>query len=75
MVLTGRGRGRGSYQSDAPRGRFNSRSYGRGNGQDGGDRDYNKPRGNGYYRPNPRQERGYSGHQMPRNGQNLAESS
>lgn len=70
-----RGRGRGSYQSDAPRGRFNSRSYGRGNGQDGGDREYNKPRGNGYYRPNPRQERGYSGHQMPRNGRNLAESS
>jgi hypothetical protein len=70
-----RGRGRGSYQSDAPRGRFNSRSYGRGNGQDGGDREYNKPRGNGYYRPSQRQERGYSGHHIPRNGQNQAESS
>ncbi|KAK2400214.1 nuclear transport factor [Trifolium repens] len=70
-----RGRGRGSYHSDAPRGRFNSRSYGRGNGQDGGDREYNKPRGNGYYRPSQRQERGYSGHHIPRNGQNQAESS
>ncbi|XP_014514711.1 putative G3BP-like protein [Vigna radiata var. radiata] len=70
-----RGRGRGSYQSDAPRGRFNSRSFGRGNGQDGGDREYSKSKGNGFYRPNPRQERGNSGHhQVPRNGQNLAES-
>ncbi|CAL5208103.1 unnamed protein product [Lathyrus oleraceus] len=70
-----RGRGRGSYHSEAPRGRFNSRNYGRGNGQDGGDREYNKPRGNGFYRPNPRQERGYSAHHVPRNGQNLADSS
>ncbi|XP_017415645.1 nuclear transport factor 2 isoform X1 [Vigna angularis] len=70
-----RGRGRGSYQSDAPRGRFNSRSFGRGNGQDGGDREYSKSKGNGFYRPNPRQERGNSGHHhVPRNGQNLAES-
>ncbi|XP_054805942.1 nuclear transport factor 2-like isoform X1 [Prosopis cineraria] len=70
-----RGRGRGGYQSEAPRGRFGSRGFGRGNGQDGGDRDYNKPsRGNGFYRPSSRQERGYSGHQVPRNGQNLAES-
>ncbi|RZB42930.1 putative G3BP-like protein isoform C [Glycine soja] len=70
-----RGRGRGSYQSDAPRGRFNSRNFGRGNGQDGGDRDYNKSKGNGFYRPSPHQERGHSGHhQVPRNGQNLAES-
>ncbi|QCE05787.1 putative G3BP-like protein isoform X2 [Vigna unguiculata] len=70
-----RGRGRGSYQSDTPRGRFNSRSFGRGNGQDGGDREYSKSKGNGFYRPNPRQERGNSGHhQAPRNGQNLAES-
>ncbi|XP_061338222.1 nuclear transport factor 2-like [Gastrolobium bilobum] len=70
-----RGRGRGSYQSEAPRGRFSSRSFGRGSGHDGGDREYNKPRGNGFYRPSPRQERGYSGHQVQRNGQNLAESS
>nr|AFK34536.1 unknown [Lotus japonicus] len=69
-----RGRGRGGYQSEAPRGRFGSRSYGRGSGQDGGDREYTKSRGNGFYRPSPRQERGYSGHQVPRNGQNLAES-
>ncbi|XP_020206722.1 putative G3BP-like protein [Cajanus cajan] len=70
-----RGRGRGSYQSDAPRGRFNSRSFGRGSGQDGGDREYNKSKGNGFYRPTPRQERANSGHhQIPRNGQNLTES-
>ncbi|RDX68843.1 nxt3, partial [Mucuna pruriens] len=70
-----RGRGRGSYQSDAARGRFNSRSFGRGIGQDGGDREYNKSKGNGFYRPSLRQERGNSGyHQVPRNGQNLSES-
>ncbi|KAG4997260.1 hypothetical protein JHK84_028283 [Glycine max] len=70
-----RGRGRGSYQSDAPRGRFNPRNFGRGHGQDGSDREYNKLKGNGFYRPSPRQERGNSGHhQVPRNGQNLAES-
>ncbi|KAH9764057.1 hypothetical protein KPL70_001392 [Citrus sinensis] len=57
---TGRGRGRGSYLTDAPRGRFGSRSYGRGGGYDGGDRDYNRPRGNGFYRPSPRQDRGHS---------------
>ncbi|KAF7837416.1 putative G3BP-like protein [Senna tora] len=69
-----RGRGRGGYQSEAPRGRFGSRSYGRGSGQDGGEREYNKPRGNGFYRPTSRHDRGFSGHQVPRNGQNLAES-
>ncbi|NP_001242133.1 Nuclear transport factor 2-like [Glycine max] len=70
-----RGRGRGSYQSDAPRGRFNPRNFGRGHGQDGSDREYDKLKGNGFYRPSPRQERGNSGHhQVPRNGQNLAES-
>ncbi|XP_027365654.1 putative G3BP-like protein isoform X2 [Abrus precatorius] len=69
-----RGRGRTSYQTEAPRGRFGSRSFGRGIGQDGGERDYNKPKGNGFYRPNTRQERGYSAHQVPRNGQNFAES-
>ncbi|KAI4345895.1 hypothetical protein L6164_012981 [Bauhinia variegata] len=66
-----RGRGRGGYQTDAPRGRFNSRSFGRASGQDGGEREYNnKPRGNGFYRPSARQERGFSGHQTSRNGQN-----
>ncbi|KAI9195753.1 hypothetical protein LWI28_017747 [Acer negundo] len=68
-----RGRGRGSYQMDAPRGRFGSRSYGRGGAYDGGDRDYNRPRGNGFYRPGLRQDRGFSGHQVSRSGQNLSE--
>ncbi|KDO60354.1 hypothetical protein CISIN_1g0010602mg, partial [Citrus sinensis] len=42
-----RGRGRGSYQTDAPRGRFGGRGLGRGSAQDGGD--YNRSRGNGFY--------------------------
>ncbi|KAI4301032.1 hypothetical protein L6164_034351 [Bauhinia variegata] len=41
-----RGRGRSSYHVDAPRGRFGSRSLGRGSNQEGGD--YNRFRGNGY---------------------------
>lgn len=65
----GRGRGRGGYPTDAPRGGFSSRSSGRGGSYDGGDRDYNRPKGNGYYRPGPRQDRGFSGHQVSRNGQ------
>ncbi|XP_050239232.1 nuclear transport factor 2-like isoform X1 [Quercus robur] len=68
-----RGRGRGIYQSDAPRGRFGSRSYGRGSGYDVGDRDYNRPRGNGFYRPGPRPDRGFSGHQVSRSGHNPSE--
>lgn len=51
----GRGRGHSSYQTDAPRGRFGARSYACGSGYDGGDRDYNRSRGNGIYRPSPRQ--------------------
>ncbi|CAN1144873.1 Nuclear transport factor 2 [Linum perenne] len=52
----GRGRGRGSYyQVDAPRGRFGSRSFGRGGSYDG---EYNRGRGNGYYRPIHRQDMG-----------------
>ena len=44
---SGRGRGgRGSYQSDAPRGRFGSRGVGRGSSQDGSD--YGRLRGNGF---------------------------
>ncbi|KAF3457829.1 hypothetical protein FNV43_RR02489 [Rhamnella rubrinervis] len=58
---TVRGRGRGSYQSEAPRGRFGSRSFGRGGGHDGSDRDYNRLRGNGFYRPSIRQDRGNAG--------------
>ncbi|GMP90563.1 hypothetical protein CsSME_00041630 [Camellia sinensis var. sinensis] len=41
-----RGRGRASYQSEAPRGRFGGRSFGRGGNQDGGD--FNKFGGNGF---------------------------
>ncbi|KAL6968142.1 hypothetical protein U1Q18_033945 [Sarracenia purpurea var. burkii] len=41
-----RGRGRGSYQSEAPRGRFGGRGFARGGNQDGGD--FNKSRGNGF---------------------------
>lgn len=75
LLWTGRGRGRVSYQAEAPRGRFGSRSFGRGSGYDGVDRDYNKPRGNGFYRPGLRQERGgLPGHQISRSGQNPQES-
>ncbi|XP_031251310.1 nuclear transport factor 2-like isoform X1 [Pistacia vera] len=68
-----RGRGRGSYSTDAARGRFGSRSYGRGVGYDGVDREYNRPRGNGFYRPGSRQDRGFSGHQVLRSGHNLSD--
>ncbi|XP_009357968.2 nuclear transport factor 2 [Pyrus x bretschneideri] len=68
-----RGRERGSYQAEAPRGRFGSRSFVRGGGYDGGDQDYSRPRGNGYYRPSPRQDRGNSGYQSSRSGQNSSE--
>ncbi|KAH7521997.1 hypothetical protein FEM48_Zijuj07G0091100 [Ziziphus jujuba var. spinosa] len=68
-----RGRGRASYQSEAPRGRFGSRSFGRGIGHDGGDRDYNRIRGNGFYRPSLRQDRGNSGYQASRSGTNPSE--
>ncbi|XP_058001197.1 nuclear transport factor 2 isoform X2 [Hevea brasiliensis] len=69
----GRGRGRGNYPTDAPGGRFGGRSFGRGGGYDVGDRDYNRSRGNGYYRPSPRQDRGFTGNQLLRNGQNQSE--
>ncbi|KAM7466362.1 hypothetical protein LguiB_013924 [Lonicera macranthoides] len=54
----GRGRGRGGYQMEAHRGRFSARNFGsRGNGQqDTGDRDYNRPRANGFYRQVARQD-------------------
>ncbi|KAE9589929.1 putative RNA recognition motif domain, NTF2-like domain-containing protein [Lupinus albus] len=42
----GRGRGRSSYQGDAPRGRFGGRGSGRGSYQDASD--FNRPRGDGY---------------------------
>ncbi|EOY06192.1 hypothetical protein QUC31_016403 [Theobroma cacao] len=69
MFWTGRGRGRGSYQTDAPRGRFGARSYGRGGAYDGSERDYSRSRGNGFYRPTSRQDRGLSGQQVSRIGQ------
>lgn len=43
----GRGRGRGSYQTEAPKGRFGGRSLGRGSNQDSGE--YNRLRGNDFY--------------------------
>ncbi|EEF34021.1 Ras-GTPase-activating protein-binding protein, putative [Ricinus communis] len=66
----GRGRGRGSYPMDALRGRFGGRGFARVGVYDGGDRDYNRSRGNGYYRPSPRQDRGFTGYQVSRTGQN-----
>ncbi|XP_010940714.1 nuclear transport factor 2 [Elaeis guineensis] len=65
-----RGRGRGGYQSDAPRGRFGGRSFGRNGGADSNDRDYSgRPRGNGFHQRGPRQGRGILGSQVTRNGQ------
>ncbi|XP_057957277.1 nuclear transport factor 2-like isoform X2 [Malania oleifera] len=69
-----RGRGRGSYQSEASRSRYGSRSFGRVNIQDGGDRDYNGPRGNGFYRQSSRHG-GFSGNQASRNGHSPSDSS
>ncbi|XWS31367.1 hypothetical protein CRYUN_Cryun23aG0070200 [Craigia yunnanensis] len=43
---SGRGRGGGSYQPEASRGRFGSRNLGRGNNQESGDY---RSRGNGFY--------------------------
>ncbi|KAK6914156.1 RNA recognition motif domain [Dillenia turbinata] len=71
----GSGRGRGGYQSEAPRGRFGLRTSGRGSGQDGGGRDFYRPRGNGYHRPTARQDGGHSGFQESRNGQSPVDSS
>lgn len=63
-----RGRGRGGYQSEAPRGRYGGRGYGRSSGQES-DRDYNsRSRANGVQRV-PRQERGILGNHVSRNGQ------
>ncbi|KAF8388288.1 hypothetical protein HHK36_026954 [Tetracentron sinense] len=69
-----RGRGRGSYQTEAPRGRFGARSFDRGSSQDGGDRDYHRPRGNGFHQQGSRQDRGILGNQVSRNGQNPSEA-
>ncbi|GAA0165808.1 RNA metabolism protein [Lithospermum erythrorhizon] len=67
----GRGRGRGGYPFEGMRGRFGGRSFGRVTGQDSGDRDYNRARGNGLYRQATRHERPYVGNpQGSRDGQN-----
>ncbi|OAY67328.1 putative G3BP-like protein [Ananas comosus] len=59
-----RGRGRGGYQSEAPRGRFGGRSFAR------AVPDYNsRPRGNGFHPRAPRQDRGILGSQGGRDGQ------
>ncbi|XP_021721545.1 putative G3BP-like protein [Chenopodium quinoa] len=58
-----RGRGRATYQPDSSRGRFGGRNYSRGGGQVGGEREFNRPRGNGYYRQTSRQDKGYSTNQ------------
>ncbi|KAI6693701.1 hypothetical protein NL676_021411 [Syzygium grande] len=68
-----RGRGRGSYQTEVSRGRFGGRNFSRGSGQNGVDREYNKPRGNGFYKPSSRQDRGVLGQQNLRNEQSLQE--
>lgn len=67
-IWTGRGRGRVSYQAEAPRGRFSSQSFGRGS-----DQDYNRLRGNGFYRPGFRHDREFSGPQVSGGGQSPPE--
>lgn len=66
-----RGRGRGGYQSDVPRGRFGGRTFARVGGgiQHNNDRDYNnRSRGNGYpQRGGAFQERGILGSQYESN--------
>lgn len=75
LFLTGgRGRGRISYPMEGGRGRFGGRNFGRGNGLDTNDREYNRPRGNGFYRQGPRPERVFSNSlQGSRNGHNSSE--
>lgn len=77
FFLAGRGRGRGSYQSEAPRARFGSRNFGRGSAvaHEGGEREYNRSGANGFYRSNNRQEQGSSSGQpvSSRSGQNPQE--
>nr|GMD75441.1 putative G3BP-like protein isoform X1 [Ipomoea batatas] len=72
-LYRGRGRGRGkvNYQMDGRGLRFGGRGFVRGNGQDGGDRDYrSSSRGNGFYRQAPR----LSGSQYgSRNGHSVSE--
>nr|XP_010920289.1 putative G3BP-like protein [Elaeis guineensis] len=69
-----RGRGRGGYQSEFPRGHFGGRTYSRGSGHDNSDRDYNnRPMLNGYVQRGPHQEKGILGNHASRNGSNPSE--
>ncbi|KGN56809.1 nuclear transport factor 2 [Cucumis sativus] len=71
-----RGRGRGSYHTESSKGHYSSRSYSYGMGvRDGSDREYIRPRGNGFYRPTTRQEKGNLSHQVTRNGETPSELS
>ncbi|XP_022157971.1 putative G3BP-like protein [Momordica charantia] len=69
-----RGRGRGSYHTESSRGHFSSRNYSMGV-REGSDREFIRPRGNGFYRPTTRQEKGNLNLQLSRNGESLSESS
>lgn len=76
IPIRGRGRGRGriSYPMEGVRGRFGGRNFGRGNGLETNEREYNRPRGNGFYRQGPRPERVFSNNQQgSRNGHNSSE--
>ncbi|KAK8661621.1 hypothetical protein V6N13_091219 [Hibiscus sabdariffa] len=55
--------------TDAPRGRFGAQSYGRGGANDRSERYYSRLRGNGFYRPTTRRDRGLSGQQVSKIGQ------
>ncbi|XP_023539749.1 putative G3BP-like protein isoform X1 [Cucurbita pepo subsp. pepo] len=69
------GRGRGSYHTESSRGHHSSsRSYNTGV-RDGSDREYIRPRGNGFYRPTTRQDKVNHSHQISRNGESPSESS
>ncbi|XP_020575111.1 putative G3BP-like protein [Phalaenopsis equestris] len=63
-----KGRGRGGYYLEPPRGRFGGRSFG---GRFGG---LDRPRGNGYIPRLPRQERGILGSHFSKNGGNQSEA-
>ncbi|GFY82804.1 nuclear transport factor 2 (NTF2) family protein with RNA binding (RRM-RBD-RNP motifs) domain-containing protein [Actinidia rufa] len=69
----GRGRGGYGYPTEVPRGRFGARSFGSRNGYEGGNYDYNRLRGNGFYRPASQQDRGFSSYQVSRSEQNQSE--
>lgn len=61
FIFAGRGRGRGGYQSEGPRGRFNGRGFNRASPHENGREYNNRSRGNGFYSRFPQQERGILG--------------